>query len=806
MNDSEIRISRQIEEDWDSYEGAPAKICPLESPLSVDDILSFSLGVQKILIPAQQGFDDVLSSSDEDLSNLFRSWKAAVESKTKETPHLLAFHLEGDYRRLPAPSELIRSDLDSEAHMRVSTLDEIDRRILAKLAPYAKVYDFEMHLAQYRYEREGYIDVGDVDLEECSDYDPGEPDEANFKPHEVEGELTLDHIFSLDGIPMTLSGDCDIPDKFINGTEMDGYCESELDWWDFGPGLKRTWTGRVLLLSPKGSTHAVITIQLYRLEWMCSELYEPSLRPSGKDRKLVEVLLEQIFMKMNQNSEDSTKATVAPSIASSEWSDCRMIAERLADCAVEWRDLLLLNRLLEACTKDPIHIIGVGKFISMYEVFGGDMKGVLSHILKTESSHELQVKLVKGLQVVARVSQDTVITSWCDEQLDPVFGRLSRLESATVDLIVEHAKSQPSPSLALQNLVRAKFLPVKYSDAEMWRVLFGRLSAERESKLSSFDDAVLQQLILHCLQQVSVELTPYAEMKGPSVSTRQVKHILTFVELCLEHNAIGVPEIFFRRMQKEAKAYHPAGHAYEYYSDLLVQLDGLVKEKPEARKVLSTFFSDALSEILRRPNSHRCGTATQLDLPLAIACLHLHDPNEVFGEWFTLDKQKISRSQPGQSQKHVLSMAKTYVQILLGQTRPQLLNGCYNILKPAIEAKIDNFHHNVNSLTTLDDREATLCIVELYFTMENTDWSSLMSKLFQKILGPSKHNYVKNGLVPFMEELEELLRRNGRSVLEEPFAGFLAEAKLKQDQPRKKRAFHGNGNRREGNSKRRRVR
>ena len=177
----------------------------------------------------QEAFENAYSRGQEpptreELSHIFRSWKAIIDfdsdsgEEQSNTPHLVAALLEVECPKLPPYKACGGTELKPEDHFKVSCLDESDRGILVNLAPFAKAYGFDIYVGQSQYFEGGVSDVGDVDLdtlleaeeeEGATPFDDGDPGEAKVSmDHDAEGEyqekLTIQHIFSLDGIPMDM--------------------------------------------------------------------------------------------------------------------------------------------------------------------------------------------------------------------------------------------------------------------------------------------------------------------------------------------------------------------------------------------------------------------------------------------------------------------------------------------------------------------------------------------------------------------------------------------------------------------------
>ncbi|KAL0576698.1 hypothetical protein V5O48_005297, partial [Marasmius crinis-equi] len=778
MNDRENLILRQIEEDWDSYEGTLVDDSPLESP--VEDI--------------KKGFADLISCSNEELVQIFRSWKTALDSQSDMAPPLLAVLLKGVYPKIPAYSQYNTANLEQEQNIKVSSLQDNDRQTLANLAPLARSYGFDMHLGQSQYLEYGLVNVGGANLWEDDEYEVGDPEKAEFEREldedmEYREELDINHVFSLDGIPMTLEAEVleaedikELQSIFVNGSVTDGLRESEVEEFsqlDGGPYLTRTWTRRILLLSPKGSKQTQIAPRADSYQWSRYELElsPPSSASSTRERKLVDELLKWLDEETSKNPD--SRRPLQP-------EDCRDYAACVLNRAVAWKDVNLLNRLVRSCARETIAVIGDENLVAAHQAFGGNvMKETISQAMQTDSSLGRQMQLARNLRDVAQVARDDDLVAWCSRELESLFGKLSKLEVGAIPYVLERAESQQNSLLALQEVLESLFGQVQYSDADMWRVLFERLAqlAQRASDSSSFDESGLAKLIYKCLQRIATELPPFTEAKSPSYyyPTRAVKHIVSFVELCLQFDAGDLPEVFFRRMKNGAAENDKNSRdspAYRYYSELVTEFDNLIKAKPEAQKLLDMFFNDALLAMLS------CCSDTYLyfSLPLDLACLNLDDPSKAIQEWLTPDRVN---SENTKNEGPILSTARKLIESLRAHARPQsqrVLEQCSNVLKPLAMIKVDKF--NPSGLSRCPDRQSALDIINLLLAFDDSHSEPLISQLLNKILRfGDTPAYITYSLVPFMAQLKKFLQnhdlRRRRSLVDQPYADFAAGTTIK---------------------------
>ncbi|KAL0064908.1 hypothetical protein AAF712_008163 [Marasmius tenuissimus] len=121
-------------------------------------------------------------------------------------------------------------------------------------------------------------------------------------------------------------------------------------------------------------------------------------------------------------------------------------------------------------------------------------------VSKTEASLGLQIQLVEKLLAVGQAKEDSLFVLWCTGQLESLFQKLSKLEAGVVEFIIKVAESKPNPSEALQDMVLSKFSPVTHSNSKMWKALFDKLRKLSQCDSSPFNQSIVGQLTIQCLQ------------------------------------------------------------------------------------------------------------------------------------------------------------------------------------------------------------------------------------------------------------------------------------------------------------------
>ncbi|KAL0064905.1 hypothetical protein AAF712_008159 [Marasmius tenuissimus] len=806
---NENLVLHQIEEDWDTYEGA-----------SVDD----SLPVDSVASPEdiKETLDVALHSSEQELVRAFRSWRAVVDSESSsgsddsddlgeedtEIPHLFAVLLKGIYLRVKDDDPPFYQKTTSQiSHpLNVSSLQESDRSILAKLAPYAKAYGFDVHLGQSTYTEIGDLDTGDVKVnsENAKEYEyPGDLREAQFLDtcHEdiCDEQIRIDYVCSLDGIPMDMAvrtvdpeyssydSDEDTRNIFLNGSYNDGDWECEMVPYSRtgGPFLVRSWTRKVLLISPRDSPHIKFSLRPDSQKCMADQLERSSSdSPTVKEKKFVDALF--VWLKEGMSKFD-------PSLPFNP-AKYSHVAQSLLDSAYRWMNAELLGRVIDACTQHTVAIIGADRVLAGYHAFGGEITmTTVVEASKTEPSVGLQIQLVEKLLAAGQDNHDSSFVSWCTERLESLFQIPSKIEASAVDFVIKNAELKPNPTEALQDMrvVSSRFGPVIHSDAEMWKVLFDKLRELGQSDLSPFDRVALQQLTFQCLQRIALELPPYTTTKFSSRMVIHIKHIVLFVELCLQYDATKTPAMFFCRM-KDGVAEHDrksrsGSLAHEFYAELVKEFDALIKAKAGSnealRDVLKTFFDDAVEVMLPNFSVRSYDDCPDKLLPVEAACVYLDDPIKAFRLWLSPSEQTKNEN----TEIIALHAAKRLLKTIRKQNLLPRDAGdeLFRLVVTYVENHIQKFDPSIQGTSQVRGSTATVSTnnhkflssaVEFFICAEQPQAEQVGRLLRIVLVLGVGAQHVKNVLMPFLNDIKLLLSRQEQKHLmtEPPYSEFTA--------------------------------
>ncbi|KAJ8072985.1 hypothetical protein PM082_019848 [Marasmius tenuissimus] len=699
----------------------------------------------------------------------------------------------------------IASTLQSKAS-NIDRTSTVSFTLLAELAPFAKAYGFDIHLGQSTYTERGDLDTGGVEVnsKNGSEYEyPGDPLEADFVVdyHDdvCSEELVIDHVFSLDGVPMDMdrktqkaarawsydTGE-DIRDSFINGTYNDGTLECEIEPYssDGGPFLVKMWTRKVLFISPRNSPYYKFSLRLDTHKWSSDQLKcSRSDSPTVKEKKLVDGLLVWLKQRTSKTS-------------SSNPHQYRYATHCLLKSAYRWKDADMFKRVFRACTRDALAIVGADNLLGGYHTFGGEIiKALVIEASKTEPSCDLRLQLVEKLLAAGRAKDDSPFVSWCTEQIEAIFGKLSKLsklEAGAVNLIVKFAKFKPNPTQALQDMVLSKFGPVVHSDSDMWEALFDKLLELGKDDPSPFDQTALRRLSVQCLQRIALELPPYTTTSFSSRVAIHVKHVLVFVKSCLQHDVTDAPLAFFRRMRQGVVEHDRKSGlgslSHLFYSELVKGLDALIRTRTDSNEVLGgvlkAFFKDAVEVMLpyfKVPAFYACSDQPS---PLEVACSYLDDPVKVIRSWLDPPEQNKNMNREGP----ILNAAKRCFLTL--RERDLLSQDAVDELIQLVTAYVENHTRKFNPTARIPsqawDRTATASTDNHEFLKSALDFfisatSHARVEPVGRLLGifislGTGPEYVKNVLVPFLADIKMLLahKQKQQLLVEAPYSEFAA--------------------------------
>ncbi|KAK1228365.1 hypothetical protein PQX77_008618 [Marasmius sp. AFHP31] len=667
------------------------------------------------------------SASSQQLWRIFQSWKQALQTKRHGVPQILGILLAGVYLTRNTSSNLQLGQVPT-----VSSLQEPDRSLLARMTPHAKAYGFDIYLGQISYVQRGLLDTRGVDPETSDAYLEGNPDDAKFTDHWDDGygeELDIESVISLDGEPMKLKsrslmqyGATELEEYVIvNGTLTDGPKENIIEEWnayDGGPYLARTWSRGVMFIIPNDSIDVRVEGSPDNISRMQSELeLSTSTVPSTREERMVESLVREL----------ERKESVA-AVQSSFKPD----ATCLVKVAYRWKDEVLWKRVVRACGPCVIAILGVEQLVAGYRVFRkSTIKDMFAQVIETEiSPTELRLDLLRLLRGKATAAGDNDLVSWCKDRLESGIRKTHRIRDE----------------------VLVRLSPVTRSDM-----------------------GICHRKTNYCLDKIAPELPLYTararSLASDSPSESEAAYVVAFVDMCLRFHSAKPLHVFFMRLEnnldsQEKRQNRVAGPTY---SNLIKALRTTINAKPElkAHKLLGPFFDHAVQAML--PDHLPCASS-EPEHPLLVAYRHLDDPVKTFHEWLTQEQNKAP-----EGRRDVIRTARNFTTIFRTQDMPQdRLDKCISTLMPFVEERVKDL--GAESLSNTHTRQSVLDVIELCVAIQasTSQFSGLLSNKVFEEGGKTSVKYIVDGLVPFLRDLQTLLQRNNLTLVDKPYSSFAA--------------------------------
>ncbi|KAF9022477.1 hypothetical protein BDZ89DRAFT_1070642 [Hymenopellis radicata] len=424
-------------EAWDTYKGANIAA---DGPLN-----TASTQIKKDLKSALSSASKVRQTQTR---HVFRSWKHGLESGQKDAaaPLLLAFLLAHQY--------------DATTDFKASVLKETDARLLRDIAPFAKAYGFDLHLAYTTYTQAGVLTLDEYsrtkgvakrnvldrfglqgDEDDLSDYD-FDGDDYDVDPNVAEIDevdetyIEFPGVFSLNGTPMEIFGyfvdeleaetDGDPNLVFVNenisdcvnGKEADYIRTAEFDRTDEDSGmLCRTYRRCALIITPKKSDSVRFTVD-FRI---CEKALKTLQSSSSKAPIRVEDQMRLVLIVLLRQFTALPLTSIAPGKFSPTENKVEALFARvvkvLRACAVRWKKVDLFVDLLKACGDRPLALVGIDELVSAYSLFAwSDLQAAYTDALLKSSSSALRNQLVQRLLAAATKRGDSGVVSWCQSQ------------------------------------------------------------------------------------------------------------------------------------------------------------------------------------------------------------------------------------------------------------------------------------------------------------------------------------------------------------------------------------------------------
>ncbi|KAI3621829.1 2og-fe oxygenase [Moniliophthora roreri] len=714
-----------------------------------------------------------LSVGNKQLHHVFQSWRQNLDSRKditangvidvdeEEVHDLLICLLDRDY---------------SKSNLKASSLEGSDRLMLTQIAPLARAYGFTLHLADVV-----YIESGCVMLERYGRgyrsgcyWDSDEDDEDDIDPDELDMDGVDDKIFricnavALDGMPMTISvpylHGCDAHERLcVNGELTDRDYTSKFDRDDRESGtLTYTWSSKVLLITPKAS-RVQFTIGAVS-EFACASLTKSfSEAPSARELKLVEALLE--WLKSN----------------TSDISGLRRSCTCLRDSADRWNDVQLFLRMLEACgPKRVLSLVGVDGLCTAYQAFDwAQIQEKYAEAFMGECSNDLRGQFVEKMLTAATNARDDTVIGWCNSQREAILDTLQKLEIKEIDWVVSSLQSKKNPTQYLRDTFLPRLRTIQPSDLVVWTALLTRLQEVSEGPSCTFDKDELFRILQNCVRLIAAASDAFPTKKE-TYSGFHTYHnevftidpITDVLQLCIRYDTLDAIGQIFKRMwegRAEQDETHPRRPAKQYYTSLVDRLPPVIEGKPQSVKACFTmFFSKAFQMLVPEYSSHPVSTQKALQ--------NMEDPIGSLKQWLTAEcLKKMDRHSVESLAKWALTTFRS--RATTSESEVQLLEVLDSCSRRAIEAFdvaklcIPSYSRGFYSST----RCTGIDLLDFCLTIRMS--RRVPSALAKFLMSPKgiDANYIKDGLVPILMQLPQLLVKHQLSLKQTPYSVFAAE-------------------------------
>ncbi|KIY63717.1 hypothetical protein CYLTODRAFT_359478 [Cylindrobasidium torrendii FP15055 ss-10] len=259
---------------------------------------------------------------------------------------------------------------DYSADVNLSNLTPTDQQVVLQIAPLAKAYGFDLHLAKAELSQFSTTSWGEEPPDGCrDDYDDMEApdiDDLEFDDF-VEFTRTVCDIVALDGKPRSfdrpLPEEFDLDTVFVSRKLEHSNPTKKLDTYEPGvriDSLLIAYSNDVLVITPSENAANFFTGNL--CPWACAKLLaSESPAPTPKEAGLVQLLLEHL-QSVKITSNDRVKAAEALQIAAERWNDVDLFVRTCRACGLkQCLEAVTVEGMVSAC-----QAFGWAKLCSMY--------------------------------------------------------------------------------------------------------------------------------------------------------------------------------------------------------------------------------------------------------------------------------------------------------------------------------------------------------------------------------------------------------------------------------------------------------
>ncbi|KAK7045428.1 hypothetical protein VNI00_007681 [Paramarasmius palmivorus] len=735
-------------EDWENYQ-VDISLFPNEpneselTPLtSIKESLTDALSI------------DVTSDADSTcrllqsrkLRRVFKAWKEALNGRRLDTPHLLISLLEETY-------------VGEEEIFTVSSFRGKDRLLLFQIAPIAKAFGFNLHIAEVEYYEDGYpMTVPRAEFLEAGG-------SLGQKPEIIEDTEVEDE----DGVPILELRKLD-PDSvenwdfsFLQVSTLDGV---PIDLT--GPGLDK-----IESQDRRGQfvVHGKLTEREPHFEVQGIEIGFVQFEASGN----LEDQVYHFFRKFKVGDDVQKADKVAQSAL--KWLDGKSGSEedipgikRVTACvckyATQRKDLELFERVLDAC--GPEHILsflGISTLLGAATVFSWcAIEHWYTRAVKNDVSNACRAKLIRDLEE-ASGNQDIAVYTWCGLQKGSFFENLGKVHVLEIDTLVQLVLSYPEPLPVL----RERLYKTQGADMKTYLLLFDKMRATE-----SFDQSDVLSIIVGSIRHLATTINPFQFDEKASCYNDyrySVGHLIDLVTLAVQYQAGDAISALLERLWQETSNQNNK-HTVQYYEDLVLKLDGVAKSNPEYQGVMVPFFGQAFEILLCNYTG-----STERDRKLRAALEYERDPLKHIAQCLFSYLAKRA-SQPVSDRYSEIEMVK-FVNGLRLQSSLESEELFQRALQLLVTQSIESldltplskeaFDHNFPAACTVKD-----CIMLCLVSGSRDGISRLSDRLLKAPQGYDPA-YIQHGLASIVTSLPAAQRRHGLSADIGPLTHLVGE-------------------------------
>ncbi|KAJ7645468.1 hypothetical protein DFH06DRAFT_1333122 [Mycena polygramma] len=667
----------------------------------------------------------------------------------------------------------------------------LDRLQLASIAPWAKIYGFDLHLVRVvstksriihsyyasglsryliRCANDSYDDFMD-EFDDADDFDANDIEMPDDNPRDDgEGEKYIDFasVIALDGFPMRFSGsifrsqDDYEGSIFLNGEPEAGEREAHVTPLSVDVNsLIVTHTRTAILITVAEDTKARIVagdcIDFARKALATSH----SKSPTKKENRLAAILLER-----------STSDT---------WG-CNKSFTALRNAAERWSNVTLFVQICKGCPNGRfISTLEVDGLVSAYIKFGwNQVKLIYAEHIPKESSRTLRAQATARLLEAAKFKKDSVAVCWFEKErqlmLDGVqnLDRYQRQLTLVVSWIRKSKAANCFRKLSISRFVSRLNASEPRPSLKYWASLFDHLHSNG-GQMPAAKSAGLMKTIQATISNEARTASPFPCSTDWRGECAAVDPVFSLIEIAVRFQAFDSLAIIFSSMQRSKEQHtsqHPRAPASEYYKALALKLGPLISGQHALGKHFVPFFDQALGILL--PTTEDSPELFKAIIeysakPLQTAKL-VCAPDRVN----ELVKSKIKYGCL-RSFAEFFAFSPRLRQDASSETLSALQNlteRCFIGMVSSMDSKSEPFRYRSPESIALDN-------IRFAFDARMSHLGVLVLTHLLKSPKASKPTFVSSVLAGVLRALPALLAEHKLSIAEEPYRGFAVETMMK---------------------------